>query len=111
MATVYYVDLSNGDNNWDGQTTNFTTATGPFATIDYASAQLTAGDTCWIRFTTYPETVDGFANSGTSENRIYLYGDTNGTNWADSTDYPIIDMDFTRTYGVNLDKDYYHVDD
>ena len=99
MATVYYVDLSNGDNNWDGQTTNFTTATGPYATMDYASAQLTAGDTCWVRFTTYLELVDGMANIGTAENWITLQGDYTGAIWADSTDRPIVDGGDTRTYG------------
>ena len=92
LGATYYVDLDNGDNNWSGLTTNFTTATGPFATIDYADSVISPNDTVWVRFTTYPETL-----TVTNASTTWL-GDTDGTVWADSTDYPVIDGEDTRDY-------------
>jgi len=90
-GTVYYVDGINGSNGWSGETTNFTTATGPFETINYAVSQLAAGDTCWVRFTNYFEQVYGMAASGSAGNEITLKGDYTGAIWEDSTSRPIID--------------------
>ena len=64
---------------------------GPWKTIDYASSQVSADDTAWVRATTYPEQVDSFAASGSDGHRISFYGDTDGTIWADSSGRVVID--------------------
>ena len=61
MATDYWVDGDNGDNGNAG-----TSLGAAWAENQYGVAQLTEGDALFTVGTTYPEEIDGFANSGTS---------------------------------------------
>ena len=73
MGATYYVDIDNGDNSNSG-----TSVGQAWATLDYATTQVSAGDTVWTAYSTYRENPDGFVASGSSGNEICFYTDTEG---------------------------------
>lgn len=87
-GTTYYVDFTNGhDVNNDGSTAVKTNGDGPWATLDKATATLTAGDTAIVRRAmTQVVTQDlAFANDGTAASPIILEADY-GDAWGDFVD-------------------------
>lgn len=110
LATIYYCDGNNGNNSNAGWTTDSS-----FATMNYAVAQLGAGDKLRVRGAeagsqiVYEELVDEFT-AGTSGGHIVIVGDVSGAYWSDSTDPkgPIIDGEYTRPRVVrfNVGDDY-----
>ncbi len=106
VDTSYYVVIDIGAAEFTGTSDvvgewNGTQTEGPWASNDDGTAKIFEGATLWTAPSTFPELVDGFANSGSSWTAGSYISWTGLTN-NDYSDGSVIDGGSARAYCINI---------